>query len=306
MQKLSHNLISETAVDRLIAAHDGNVALLYLWIVRRGSFDAERAAGELCLTLSEVSAAYEKLSRIQSDAVKKEPIPSPEEKLPEYAATDVVRRSKADPEFRAILLEAERRFGRLLSTADTKTLFGIYDYLSLPPDVIFMLLTYCFDLFEDKYGAGRQPSMRSIEKEAYDWANKEILTLEQAEEFIRNAAERRCEEAKVKKALGITGRAATTTETKYIRSWIELGFSADTLALAYDRTVTNTGSLKWNYMNKIVQSWHEKGLFTLEEIESKDGRRPRTGIKNEHKTEASSDELGRLRSLYNKVTNQDT
>ena len=50
----------------------------------------------------------------------------------------------------------------------------------LPADVIFMLIGYCIDVFTEKYGPGRLPSMRSIEKEAYSWANKEIITIEQA------------------------------------------------------------------------------------------------------------------------------
>ena len=40
--------------------------------------------------------------------------------------------------------------------------------------------------------------------------------------------------------------------------------------MAYDRTVTQTGALKWPYMNKIIQSWHSKGLHTPEEIREKD------------------------------------
>ena len=47
------------AADRLIAAHDGDVALLYLYIVRTGGLDAERAAGALCRTSREIEAAAE-------------------------------------------------------------------------------------------------------------------------------------------------------------------------------------------------------------------------------------------------------
>ena len=48
----------------------------------------------------------------------------------------------------------------------------------------------------------------------------------------------------------------------------ELGI--DAIAIAFDRTVTQTNGLKWPYMNRIVQNWHEKGLHTPEEIESGD------------------------------------
>lgn len=306
MQKNPQNLIPSQAADKLIAAHDGNVALLYIWLCRCGDFNADRAARELCLTLAEVNSAYEKLCRMELFADKKSETVQkiqPAEELPEYTAEDIVSRSKTDSGFKAVLTEAQCKLGRVLSTADIKTLFGIYDYLSLPPEVIYMLLTYCIDSFAARYGSGRLPSMRSIEKEAYSWANKEILTLEQAEEYIKNAAERRSKAGQIKSMLGITGRQLTATEAKYVSSWIDMGFEADALAIAYDRTVTNTGALKWGYMNKIVSSWHEKGLHSPEEIEEKDSRTSSVKAANNHRSSVSNDELERLRSIYKKVKN---
>lgn len=306
MQEIRQNFIPVSVADKLIAAHDGNVALLYIWMCRCGSFNAERAARELCLTLSEVNSAYEKLCRLELFEEKtavKEPLPLPAEELPQYTSEDIIRRSETDSGFRAVLNEAQRKLGRVLSTSDIKTLFGIYDFLALPPDVIFMLLTYCIDSFKAKYGSGRLPSMRSIEKEAYSWANKEILTLEQAEEYIKKAAERRSKLGEVKSALGITGRQLTATEAKYVNSWLDMGFDCGTLAVAYDRTVTNTGALKWGYMNKIVTSWHEKGLHSIEDVEQNDTRPSAVKPANRHSDKVTNDELERLRSIYKKVKN---
>jgi DNA replication protein DnaD len=53
-----------------------------------------------------------------------------------------------------------------------------------------------------------------------------------------------------------------------------MGFDIDVILLAFDRTVTNTGGLKWSYMNKILSNWKEKGLSSVAEIEGKDSRRP--------------------------------
>ena len=50
--------------DALIAAHDGDVALLYIYLRRRGGDDLERAARELCRTMGEIRAAREKLQRM--------------------------------------------------------------------------------------------------------------------------------------------------------------------------------------------------------------------------------------------------
>ena len=49
-----------------------------------------------------------------------------------------------------------------------------------------------------------------------------------------------------------------------------MGFGEEAIAIAAERTVTNTGALKWNYLSKILQSWHQKGLHSPKEIEEKD------------------------------------
>ena len=306
MGNSTQKYISDDTADRLIAAHDGDVALLYLWLARNGDYDAEKAAGTLCRTLRETEAAFEKLSRMGLAEAKEKPPArqrlEPAEELPQYSSKEITGRAQTDPDFHAVLSEAESRFGRMLSAADIKTLFGIYDYLGLPADVIFMLLTYCFERCTEKYGKGRQPSMRTVEKEAYAWARREILTVEQAEDYIKSAAERRSETGRILAALGITGRNPTPTEAKYIGSWIDMGFHAEVLEIAFDRTVTNTGSLKWNYMDKIVRNWNEMGVKTPQDVEEKDGYRqkPQSG---QSAAPASGEDLGRLRSIYNKVKN---
>ena len=300
------NFPDPAARDKLIAAHDGDTALLWLWLCRSGVYNGDRAAEELCRTLGEMDRAYEKLCRMGLYPItpdRKEAPSSHAEELPQYTVNDVLRRSSEDGSFKAVLQEAERVLGRSLSSPDMKILFGIYDYLALPTEVIFVLLNYCTELYRQKYGPGRLPSMRSIEKEAYSWANNEILTLEQAEEFIEESRSRRSRAEEIKAALGIRGRELTPTERKYVFSWLDMGFSVDALSVAYDRTVTNTGSLKWNYMNKIVSSWHQKGIHTVQEIEEKDRRTPTPAKNTEPNAPASQAELARLRSIYEKVKN---
>ena len=277
------NSISSAIADKLISAHDGDVALLYIYMARRGGHDLDAAARDLCRTMSEISAAAEKLQRMglmpdgaapAKAAAKEEKLPPPDE-IPQYRSEDIVRRCKENGEFAVVVAEAQTALTHTLSSVEMKTLFGIYDYLALPPEVIMMLINYCVARCREQSTPEhtRRPSMRSIEKEAYNWVHQEILTLDQAEEYIRRQRERRDALGRANAALGIHGRELTPTETKYISAWLDMGFDEDALAIGYDRTVTNTGALKWSYMNKIMQSWHEKGLHSAAEIESGDPRR---------------------------------
>ena len=288
--------------EQIIAAHDGDVALLWLCLRQNPDAGVEDAAGMLCRTRAEMEAALEKLQRMGL-AEPTAPAPAaaapaqtvklpPADETPQYTARDLAERSKEDPRFAALVIEAQRALGHVLNTNDLKRLFSLYDYLALPPEVIMMLLNYCVK----SRPTGNPPSMRQIEKEGYVWANREILTLEEAEKYIADSEHRREKLTQTARLLGITGRALSPTESRYIGEWLEMGFDDELIELALDRTITNTGALKWGYMNGILKSWHEKGLHTPADVRDRDG----TGKRGKGKKEPPRD-LGRLIADLEKI-----
>ncbi len=287
--------VSSPEADQIISAHDGDVALLWLYRLRHPDGDLEDAARALCRTLREMEAALEKLRRMGLARGETKPVqpakPQPQklppaDELPEYTAKDLAVRSREDPSFAALVTEAQRALGRTLSSSDLKRLFGLYDNLALRPEIIMMLLNYCVSLRPK----GDPPSMRLIEKEGYVWANREILTIEQVEEYIAGSQRRREKLAQMARLVGITDRAPGTTEAKFLSEWIDMDFDDEMIALAYDKTLTNTGGLKWGYMNGILKSWHEKGLHTPQDVREKDIRRTR-GKAGEVKTPKDIEKL---------------
>lgn len=260
--------------DKLISLGDGTSALLYLYALRKnGSFSSNEAALDLKRTPVEIAKAAERLRKIglfSSSAGTN--IPQPAEEMPEYTAQDIASRTSENGVFPVIVDETQRILGKTLSGADIKILFGIYDYLGLPAEVILLLVSHCVETTRERLGSGRLPTMRTIEKEAYVWFNREIMTLEQAEDYLR--AKRRLSEQsnEIKQILQINGRNFSATEREYVENWLCMGFDAEAIALAYDKTVVKTGGLQWKYMNSILQSWHGKGLHTIEEINSGDQR----------------------------------
>ena len=282
-----------SAADRLLAAHDGDVALLYIYIKRYGAYNAEDAAQILCRTLHQIQSAEEKLRRMglwpgAENAPSQAAPLHPEDTLPEYTAADVMQRIREDDRFSIILAEGERVFQRKLGSQDTKMLFGIYDHLGLPVEVILELLHFCAEIRNGRL------TPRQVEKEAYVWVNREIMTLEQAEDYIRRYKQRSEELERVKTALGIRDRALSPTEEKSMNGWLDMGFGEDAIVLAYDRTVTKTGAYKLRYMDSILKSWHAKDLHTPQEIESGDGR-PRTGGETGEVSRKQLEQLDELR-----------
>ena len=66
------------------------------------------------------------------------------------------------------------------------------------------------------------------------------------------------------------------SEEKYIHKWLDMGFGEEEIALAYDRTCLNVGSLKWPYMDSIFASWQKQNLYTVDQIRQFDKAPART------------------------------
>lgn len=75
--------------------------------------------------------------------------------------------------------------------------------------------------------------------------------------------------------LDIRDRQPIQKEKDYISSWVDMGFADEVIRKAYEETVMKKGNLNWPYMNAILQSWHQKGLHTVEQIAAGDSQRPR-------------------------------
>ena len=186
----------------------------------------------------------------------------------------------SDGSFRSLYSEVQRLLGRPMNTEELKILLGFVRYLGMGPEVISVLVCYCRDRARQK-GSTRNPSLRTIEKEAYYWAERGIDTVEEAAAFIQTQNVRNSRLGKLKEILQIRGRALTASEEKYASAWLEMGFDEGCIGEAYERTCLNTGGLNWAYMNKILQRWHGTGLHTLEAVKNGDQKKLPKGASGE-------------------------
>ncbi len=262
--------ISQSSVHKLLCAASGDAALLYLYITAGNS--PETAEKSLHMTATRYACAAATLRQLGLwPETRNTPVFSGER--PQYTERDVLQAMDGDREFQSLYGEVQRVLGRNLNTEELKILLGFIRYLGLPSDVISVLVCYCKERARAK-GSLRNPSLRTIEKEAYAWAEQGIDTMEEAAAFIQTQNQRRSRLGKLKDTLQIRGRSLTAGEERYAQSWLEMGFDNDVIAQAYERTCLNTGGLSWAYMHKILTRWHEAGLHTLEQIQTGD-RKPK-------------------------------
>jgi DnaD/phage-associated family protein len=262
--------------DRLIGRGDGDAALLYLCLLRadRGvtAQELQRRMKWSQLRLHAAETALQELGLIDRPPEQKPPEPAQER--PVYTADDLTDLLTGDAGFRMLVPQTEEKLGKRLKTADLQILAGLYDDLGLPADVIYLLVCHCVARSEERYGPGRRPTLRQIEKEGYHWAQRGLFDQESASRYLRDWNVRRSAMSRYMQVLGLGDRRPVESEERYIADWMDKGFPPETVALAYDKTVFYKKELNWRYLNGILRRWHENGWHTEEEVRQSDSRKP--------------------------------
>ena len=297
-------------VDKLLNAGDGDAVLLYLYMLKtHGQSTPDETAAAMGKSAGWVASAMAVLSRLGLIKFDETPVElqpgAPAEEPARFTVDDIKQEIETGSDFSALVDEIQRSLGTL-SPDGLERLFGIYHDLRLPAEVIMLLITHCISESRGN-GKGRTPSMKYIEQAAYTWEREGIFSLERAEEYLKAIEARRSAYGEIKAALQIRDREFSTTEKRYVDGWIAMGFGADAVEIAYDRTVLKTGKPAIGYTDAIINSWHSKGLHSPREIMEKDGKAKKISgwdISKDPKQKFGApdhEEIRRMENLLNKL-----
>lgn len=305
--------ISGKAAEKLIRRGDGQASLLYIYMLKsKGNLDMATAQAALGYTEQQI---YDAMCVLRAMGLisgggggggNKSPVTSQleNEELPDYTSEEITREIDTNSDFSLLTQEVQNTLNKVLTANDLKILLGMYQHLEMPSDVILLLISYCIDDYQEVHGKNKFPTMRGVEKVAYTWLRNGILTLEEAMKYIKRRTDQKSAAGEAARVLQLKNEL-TPTQRKYIYLWLDMGFGADAIEVAYDRTIINTGELKWNYMNSIISNWHEKGLHSLEEIEAKDSKKSRgKPVKNSEKKKPDHKEFQRIDRFLEELKNQ--
>jgi len=179
---------------------------------------------------------------------------------PTYSPKELEMYKDNYEEINHIFSLAESALGKLLTSNDLSTIFGFYDWLRLPLDVIEVLMNYC---------VGRnQRNLRYMEKIAISWAEEDINTKEKALDHINN---RNKDFRAILKSFGIGGREPVKLEIEFMKVWLyEYSMPLDLIFEACARTIIQTGQPQFKYADTILSNWNKNGARTLTEVEALD------------------------------------
>lgn len=166
---------------------------------------------------------------------------------PSYSKSDINTAFNGNEKIRQLFLLGGQLLNKTLNTNDMQYMYMFYDYLKLPPEVIFALLEYCVSIGKN--------NMRYIEKVALSWADNEINTPAKAQAFIKSKNKENAFIQKYKTMFKIVGRDFTESELSLLKSWVnDLKLTDDQINEAYETTVMNTGKVAFRYMDTVLKN----------------------------------------------------
>ncbi len=169
-------------------------------------------------------------------------------------------RCKEDPEIPAMFSDIEKMLGKTLGYDSRSILLMMHDHYGLPIEVIYMLVDYCRSVGKSGFSY--------ISKVGRTWGEREIDTIEKADEQIKilNSCNKLWKE--FAEMAGIQNPRPSSSQSAYLRTWsVEMKFNVEMIYLAYEEMLNHSSRISFPYMNKILANWHSKGIKTPDDIE---------------------------------------
>jgi len=175
---------------------------------------------------------------------------------PTYTVQELSFYQEQSTDITRLFSHGEQTLGKMLTYHDMNVLFGFYDWLRLPMDVLIHMLSYCSD-------SGHR-DLRYVEKVAIDWAERGIDSVDKAMEYTHTFDK---EFKAVMRALGHPNAFPSPSQRKYMQKWLkELEMPLELVLEACDKSAVQLGKPKLTYVDGIMMDWHEKDIKTLEDV----------------------------------------
>ena len=192
-----------------------------------------------------------------STAKPKQTADNPYEK-PAYTL-DQIKAFKSNEETSQLLFIIEQYIGKPLSAAEIRTVFFIQDKLGFSMDLTDHLVQYCVERGKKDF--------RYIEKVAVSWAQAQVSTPNEAEQFAYKYDK---PVYGIMNALGKTS-APTKKEVDYINRWTkDFGYEMDIIDAACERTVLSTDKHRFEYADRILTCWFQANVHHKSDIAKAD------------------------------------
>ena len=181
--------------------------------------------------------------------------------IPSYSTEETARVLEGNRDLAELIDACQREMGKMFSSGEMGQIVSMSDYLALSPDYLLLLFHHC--------AKGGAKSIRSVETAAIRLYDKGITTYEALEDYLRAVDTVRSAEGRIRTMFGLGPRALTKREQEYLTDWlVNWDMDLGVIEKAYEITADNIGKVNFKYTNKILESWHQAGYRTPEQVEA--------------------------------------
>lgn len=245
-----------------------NELKLIIWLYAGNAYDASSAAKALGMTPAEAdtAAAFWKGAGILTECEAQKVAAAPNDNTPSYDSDVISDALQSNDAFSLLCDQFADLIGKVLNRNDYNTLYYLFDHCALPSAYIITAAHYCVS-------KGKR-NMRYIQNTILSIYDSGVDDLSKLDEHLASRQKLDDSISNLRTICGIGGRALSAKEKRYFEQWFtEWKMPFETVRLAYERSVDATGGVSFAYMNKILESWHNNGFTTAEQIASGD-RKP--------------------------------
>lgn len=180
--------------------------------------------------------------------------------IPKPTLEQIAARIKEDKTVRSLFSEVQSILGRTVGLDMQTTLLTLFDTYGLKKEVILTLVQYLTE-----HGRGATATILRIGKL---WAEREINTLDAANEYIQSDTQVNRLFTEFRTATGISTPRPTQKQSEYLLSWMQMGMPMELILKAYEETAERTGKLSFAYMDKILKNWYNAGLQSGDDVQN--------------------------------------
>jgi DnaD/phage-associated family protein len=164
---------------------------------------------------------------------------------------------------KGMLQDIEKLLGRPLSPKEMSLYIGWQKEYNFPQELILLLIQYCVSKGKTDY--------RYIEKIAIAWFDSKIMTIEEAQSYIKRHEDKWIKIRKILTYLGVKDGEVMKPQEDMLDKWINTyKFSLEIIFKACDICFERINKAEFKYIDGILGSWYKDGITSLEDIAKKD------------------------------------
>ncbi|MBO5286650.1 MAG: DnaD domain protein [Clostridia bacterium] len=178
---------------------------------------------------------------------------------PTFTGKQIIAFTERNKDFGALCKECQSIMQKTFTTVDYNNVLHLKEYYGFSDEYVLLLIEHCVEV--DK------ASWAYIRKTASNLYDEGVNSYSRLEEHFSARKNKRSNEYKIRKLLGIGDREFTKREKGYVEKWLTLKTNFELIKRAYEITVDKTGTSSLAYMAKILENWHTNGLTTIESVD---------------------------------------